>query len=234
MQLRIAICDDEEIISNKIKEQLKSINSKFNITTFNSGEQLLNSKETFDLILLDIEMKGLDGIETANLIRKRKNKEFIIFLTSHSEFMPEAFKVKAFRFLCKPLEMDKFKEAICEVEKEILNNRRIAINEKGKVELINIQDIIYVEAFGDGTYIYTKNDVLESNRQLKYWMSELGTEHFFQTHRSYFVALRYIKKLNNNEVKTNYINHLIPISRRNNVALKDALFTYIKKYARFI
>ena len=234
MQLRIAICDDEEIICRKIKEQLKSINSKLNITTFNSGEQLLNSEKNFDLILLDIEMKGLSGIETAKLIRKRKSNEFIIFLTSHSEFMPEAFKVKAFRFLCKPLEMDKFKEAICEVEKEILNNKRIAINEKGNAEFINIQDIVYVEAFGDGTYIYTKKDVLESSRQLKYWISELGTEHFFQTHRSYFVALRYIKKLSNSEIKMNYINHLIPISRRNYIALKDALFAYIKKYARFV
>lgn len=234
MQLKIAICDDEEIICNKIREQLKLINSSFDITIFNSGEQLLDSKNTFDLILLDIEMTGLSGIKTAELIRKRKNNEFIIFLTSHSEFMPEAFKVKAFRFLCKPLEMDKFNEAICEVEKEILNNKRIAINEKGNVEFINIQDIIYIEAYGDGTYIYTKNDVLESNRQLKYWMSELGTEHFFQTHRAYIVALRYIKKLNNNEIKMNYISHLVPISRRNHAALKDTLFAYIKKYARFI
>lgn len=234
MQLRIAICDDKELICEKIKEQLKSINSGFNITTFNSGEDLLSSDKIFDLILLDIEMKGLSGIETAELIRKKKNQEFIIFLTSHSEFMPEAFKVKAFRFLCKPLEMDKFKEAISEVEKEILNRKRIAINEKGNVELINMQDIIYIEAFGDGTYVYTKNDVLENNRQLKYWISELGTEHFFQTHRSYFVALKYIKKINNNEVKMNYINHLIPISRRNYIALKDALFAYIKKYAKFI
>lgn len=234
MQLRIAICDDEEIICKKIREQLKSINSSFNIATFNSGEQLLNSDKTFDLILLDIEMEGLTGIETAKLIRKKKTNEFIIFLTSHSEFMPEAFKVKAFRFLCKPLEMDKFKEAICEVEKEILNNKRIAINEKGNIDFINIQDIIYVEAFGDGTYIYTKTNVLESNKQLKYWLGELGTEHFFQTHRSYFVALRYIKKLRSNEIKMNYTNHLIPISRRNYTALKDALFAYIKKYARFI
>ena len=83
VQLKIAICDDEEIICNKIREQLKLINSSFDITIFNSGEQLLDSKNTFDLILLDIEMTGLSGIKTAELIR-RKNNEFIIFLTSHS------------------------------------------------------------------------------------------------------------------------------------------------------
>ena len=83
-------------------------------------------------------------------------------------------------------------------EKELFENTLISLKLKGETKLINLKNIWYLEAFGDGTYIHMKKEVLESNKTLKYWDEKLGKEHFYQTHRSYIVALRHIKKLNLN------------------------------------
>lgn len=133
-----------------------------------SGYELLNSEITFDLIFLDIEMPEIDGMKTAELLREKRNESLIIFLTSHTECMPDAFKVKAFRFLSKPIEREGFTEVVVEAKKEFLNGRKIVITVKEEVKLVSQKDIVYLEAFGDGTYIYTKDEVIESNETLKY------------------------------------------------------------------
>lgn len=234
MKLKVAICDDENIICEEIKRTLSEAKPDYYINIYNTGKALIDSNKVYDLIFLDIQMRDLNGMETAKLLRKNKHNEYIIFLTSHVEFMPDAFKVKAFRFLNKPLKMDKFFEAVNEAEKEILNEKKIVIDLKGKSELINLQDIIYFEAYGDGTYIYTKTNIFESNKQLKYWIEEVGIEHFYKIHKSYFVALRHVKSINNNEIDMNYVSNQIPISRRRYVEFKKTLFSYTKKNAQFI
>ena len=74
-------------------------------------------------------MPEINGMQIAGFLRKKHNGEFIIFLTSHIEFMPNAFKVKAFRFLNKPIDIEKFEEAVLEAEKEILNNEKVTGDE---------------------------------------------------------------------------------------------------------
>ena len=232
--INIAVCDDEEIICQEIYRLLIEFNPEYTIDIYHSGEELLNSEKIYDLIFLDIEMNGISGMETAEMLRKRNNHELIIFLTSHTEFMPDAFKVKAFRFLCKSVEQDKFSEALKSAEKEILNEKKIALNIKGTVKLININDIICVEAFGDGTYIHLNNDTLESTKSLKYWINEVGTEHFYQSHKSYLVALRYVKSIGTAEVEMHYMKAPISVSRRKLAAFKAAFFNYIRKNSGYM
>lgn len=234
MDINVAICDDENVICNKIKENLLAIRPNYNVTIYHSGQELLDAQEIYDLIFLDIEMPEMNGMETAESLRKNNNDEYIIFLTSHTEFMPEAFKVKAFRFLNKPIEIEKFEEAVKEAEKEILNSVKIAIVVKGETKFVRIKDIVYFEAFGDGTYIHMKNEVWESNKPLKYWNEQMGNEHFFQTHKSYIVALRHINKVEENKVKFDCIGDTVLVSRRKNTQLKETLFAYVKKNSRFI
>ena len=236
MRLNVAICDDEEIICNEIKRRLLEIRSEYDITIYSSGRELVKSKRVYDIIFLDIEMPEVNGINTAKILRRNKNDEYIIFLTSHVELMPEVFKVKAFRFLKKPIELDKFREAVAVAEEEILSNEKIAVSIKGELKLIGLKDIVYLEAFGDGTYIYTNEEVNESNKTLKYWSEKLGTEQFFQTHKSYIVALRHIAKIDSTKVEMKFKckEKEVPVSRRKRAQLKEAVFEYIRGNSQFI
>lgn len=180
-------------------------------------------------------MPGLDGIKTADLLRKQPNPAFIIFLTSHTEYMPEAFKVRAFRYLTKPLDRLKLKEAMKTAEEEILSNKKIAITTHGITTLINLADIICFEAYGDGTYIHTiMQGPIDSTKTLKYWIQTMDTRHFFQTHRSYLVSLRHIKSIDNYKLYMNHMKQPISISRKKLPEFKNRLNTYIKENANYL
>lgn len=234
MKLNVAICDDEKIISKMIYSKLIDLRSEYSVDIYESGRCLLDSEKIYDLIFLDIEMPGIDGMKTAEQLRANSSGEFIIFLSNHTEFMPDAFKVKAFRFLSKPINDKDFIEAVLQAEKEILINEKISFSEKGCTMLIKINDIVCVEAFGDGTFIHTVNEVIESTKSLKYWINQLGNEHFYQVHKSYLVSFRHIKSIGTTQAKMHYMKELVPISRRKYTCFKKTFINYVKKNAKYI
>lgn len=121
--MRIAICDDDKVMCDEICKKINQYNCNYYIDLFRGGMDLLNIDKIYDIVFLDIEMSGIDGMETASLLRQKNNNEHIIFLTSHSEFMQEAFKVKAFRYLNKPIKQEELIEALNAAEKEIISKK---------------------------------------------------------------------------------------------------------------
>ncbi len=232
--MKIAICDDDRTICNEIREIIGQYNSNYCIDLFYCGLDLLNTDKVYDIVFLDIEMNEIDGMRTAASLREKNNNEYIIFLTSHSEFMQEAFKVKAFRYLHKPIQQQGLIEALCTAEREILSNKKIVLNEKNKMQIIDIKNIIYFESYGDGTYIYTNNEIFESIKPLKYWGNIVEKECFFQVHKSFLISLRYVKNIGNSFVQMQYIKQTIPISRRKFPILKKTFLDYIKNNAEFL
>lgn len=109
--LKIAICDDEVSMTGILDTMLEKIAKrnfiKIETEVFSAGEQLekeVKRKAYFDLIFLDIEMKGEDGITAARKIREIDRNVLIIYVTSHENYMQESFLVRPFRFVVKPIE----------------------------------------------------------------------------------------------------------------------------------
>lgn len=230
MGLRVAICDDEKEICEEIRKRLLSIKPVYEIAIYYSGKELLQEKERFQIVFLDVHMDDLNGMETAELLRERGMNEYIIFLSGYREYMSEAFKVRAFRFLNKPIEMECLKEAVLEAEREIASGKKLIIHVSGDIFIINKKDIIYMEAFGDGTYIFLKKgEMIRTTETLKYWFDKVGTEDFFQVHRSYIVAYSHVKGLRKTEVEMDFSKETIPVSRRKRISFKKSLMEYITK-----
>ena len=105
--INIAICDDEPYMSEKIKELATAFFQKKNIDTavctFSSGRELLTYAGTMDILFLDIQMEGIDGMETACRLRSHNFKGFLIFITVLREMVFQSFEVQAFDYLLKPL-----------------------------------------------------------------------------------------------------------------------------------
>lgn len=226
--LKIAVCDDEVIICHKITELLKSLHKDFELFEFHSGDKLIESLSNFDVVILDIEMPGENGMNIAKKIRQSSTDILIIFLTNHSEFIHTAFKVKAFRYLNKPIMEEDFFEAIIAAEKEILNIKSIILKIQGHLTRIKLKDIIYLEAFGDGTYIYTVNGVYTSGKQLNYLISLLKSDMFFHVHKSFLVSFNHIQNISDFEIQMINGKGNIPISRRKAPIFKKEYLTYIK------
>ncbi|MCM1160056.1 MAG: LytTR family DNA-binding domain-containing protein [Roseburia sp.] len=235
MSFRVAICDDEEEICEEIRRKLLSIKPMYEIVIYHSGKELLQEEDGFQLVFLDIDMADLNGMETAELLRKRGTDECIIFLSGYREYMEEAFKVKAFRFLNKPIEPECFKEAVLEAEREIGSDRKLEVHVAYDIYIISIKDIVYMEAFGDGTYIFLRKDeMIRTTEPLKYWFEKVGTEDFFQVHKSYIVAYAYVKGLRKTEVIMEFAKETIPVSRRKRNDFRESLIAYGSKNKWYI
>src|SRR5574344_1365846 len=97
------------------------------IYDFTDGNKLLESNDEFDIYILDVDMPRIGGFQVASQIRQKFQDACIIFLTSHREKMQQAFKVRAFRYLIKPIDINEFKEAILAAINEIINAEKILI-----------------------------------------------------------------------------------------------------------
>lgn len=231
LKLKIAICDDETILCKELKEKISKFYSEYSIDTFHSGKELLRCPNEYDIIFLDIEMPGEDGMETAKKLRSQNCKSYIIFLTSHTEYMPDAFKVKAFRFLAKPLDEEHLKEVLTDAQKELADFKKVIISNFGREMLADIKDIMYIRADRKSTVLHLENEEIETGYPLKYWMEELGGVDFCQTHKSYLVSIRHIKQVLPEGVMLKITEEIIPLSRRKYSTVKNAFFRYIEEHA---
>lgn len=233
--MKIAICDDEANIRNLLRQKIAERPEDANITEFSDGSGLLASKDNFDVIFLDIEMPRTDGMETAAKLREKGVCSLMIFLTSHDEFMRDAFKVKAFRFLSKPVAEKELNEALDEAEKELASQNKLIIEQRGRIYEIRLADVLYIEAYGDGTYIYdSSGNVYDSKKQLRQWEGELSEHSFFKIHKSYIVSLAQVIKIEGNEVTLSGLKKPLTVSRRNLSAFKEAYLNFVKYNSRIV
>lgn len=230
--MRIAVCDDEPLICKEVIRRIRTLSPDEEIYSYQNGQELLDSGISFDLVFLDIDMPALGGMETAAVLCKRRRDTLIIFLTASREHIQDAFKVRAFRYICKPVEPADFQEAFLSAKQELRERVMISVRQDHITCSILLDDVICFEAYGDGTYIYTAETVYTSARPLKSWLEEVGTYCFYQVHRAYAVSLRHIQTIEANEVTMRGMHHAVPISRRSRTGLKDAFLAYMKENAR--
>lgn len=138
--MRIAICDDQpmmcEEINTKLKRYAEQKHCAVDAIIFHTGKELLSSKHLFDIVFLDIELENENGIEIAESYRM-EHKGRIIFLTSHIEEMPNGYKVRAFRFLVKPINEAILYEAMDSAVQEIVLDKPMMVQEDGNDILIH-------------------------------------------------------------------------------------------------
>lgn len=233
--MNIAICDDEKHFRSVIEKYINDYNCNYDIFLFENGKSLLDSGVNFDIIFLDISMPGYSGLDTAELLRKHGSKAIIIFLTSYSEYVYDAFKVDTFRFLKKPIEKSCFDEAITEAENKIKSEYKISIRHLGEVNEVFVSDIVYFEGYGDGTYVYTSDGtVLDSGISLKSWTEKMESFGYFRINRNFLISVDKIKKFSGNELILCGTNEKFVVSRRNVSKFKEFYFEYIKSHAHHI
>ncbi|MDE5937119.1 MAG: LytTR family DNA-binding domain-containing protein [Ruminococcus sp.] len=201
---KIAICDDEKIVCDKIKSYLDEISQKldetFIIDIFYSAEQMLSelSSDT-DIILLDIKMNKLTGIEAAKKIREKNERVYIIFITIMTEYALEGYEVHAFGFIKKPVCYAPLERYMTESIRRLSTRRNdlITINNKSGAVTIYSSQIIFIEAYRHNIVLVTTKDKISISTPLAELEKLLASKGFFRTHKSYLVNMRHIKSIEN-------------------------------------
>ena len=235
-KIKIAICDDEQIqtallssLVNKWSEQRKKV---IIIQTFDSAEAfhfLWVEDKSYDILLLDIQMGGQNGIELAKEIRKTDEIISIIFITGLSDYINEGYDVSALHYLMKPIKTDKLFDSLDKACKKIVRKEKksILIDIDGQKIRIMQEDIQYVEAFAHNVLIQTLKNSFEVKKNIGEIEKELCASSFSRCHRSYMVGLRYISKICKTDITLDS-GQIIPLSRRLYNNTNNAFISYYK------
>lgn len=187
----VAICDDEGYILAELRKKVeKYMNSKslpVSIKTFTSGEELLKEKKKFDIVLLDLMLPGIHGLEVARQISGRSR---VIFITAYREHAVEAFDVNAVHYLVKPVTEERLFRALDRAvnQTEKVDNQALTIIKNGKTQVIFIRDIFYCEVFNHQVQIHTAHGTYDYLGTLD-TLENMLDERFFRCHRSYIVNM---------------------------------------------
>lgn len=232
--MRVAVCDDEAEYCKQMQKMIEKMYHSLDVIvdTYQTGRDLLRQfeKQNYDLIFLDIEMPGIDGISLARRLRDRKEELRLVFLTSHVEYALKGYEVQALRYLTKPVQEDKLKEVLCYVMKQMQDQRIIWLKTSAGEERVSLSDILYLEAQDQNISINTAERSYVVRYNLRDFEQELKEYGFFRIHRGYLVSLRKISAVRKNEVTLDG-GTVLPLSRTREKPLKEALYQYIKREA---
>lgn len=230
----IGICDDEAIIRDDVIRMINiykiSNIDELEIVCYSSGEELLECNKSIDVLFLDIQMNGMDGLKTAEKIRENDEGMIIIFLTGYQGFMQEGYKVRAFRYLLKPIKDAEFVLALSEAIKDITKNYKVVIGPEGGVNYVKLRNIIYIECEGRYSVVRTKRAAIESKTTMSEWESILNTGDFYRVHKSYIVNMEYIEEIGKQILLDN--GEKVALAMRQVGRLKKACKDYRKRNAR--
>ena len=197
---RIAVVDDRFDWRLRVKREIALlVGNKILIDEYESGENFLKEDQIYDLILLDVEMKGKDGFETAAIYAGKHDKCLIAFVTNHTEFWKEGYRVNAFRYIEKDNIREEIAEMLAACQRIFSKKKKMYVSgPKGTDIEIRVDNIIYIEANKPYTTLHMKQGVIDSNDHMVDILKEVKDNGFMQCHRSYIVNFDEIKEIDDN------------------------------------
>ncbi len=233
--LKIAVCDDEIQCIKEIENCINKFGEKFDVSydIFNSGEEILEvykkEKYKYDVVIMDIELKQMNGVETANRIREIDKTVTIFFLTSHTKYAIDCFKCAPKNFWVKPIEYNIFADDMKEAYK-YANKINVYFSFKTGDEIVKLEykKILYFESDNKKIKIYTFDRMYEFSGALKKYASVIEKESFCSPHKSFYVNLNYIETIRNDELLLTG-NIIIPVSKSRKKSFRNTFINFVNR-----
>ncbi len=238
--MKVLIVDDEPLAQQRLQQLLGEMDNIESIHLANNGYVAIDfcQKNKPDVVLLDIRMPGMDGLETAEYLNRLEKIPAIIFTTAYDEYALDAFKVHAIDYLLKPVREEKLKDAL-ERAHQLNRAQLIAINEEpksrsnimakisGNIKLIPVNEILYFQA--DQKYVTVKHKHGETiiEDTLKELQNEFSQQ-FIRVHRNALVAKKFITGVHKDNQGHSFVtlqetSEQVEISRRHLAEVKKLL-----------
>lgn len=234
--MRIGICDDEINFHYRLKTVIDqyAVSKAISVIYFDftSGEDLIKyllDHDDINVIFMDYQMDKMSGLETSRNILEKNIDIPIIFLTSFPEIVYDTFKVNAFRFLVKPVDVKKLSEALDDLLDLYSSENYILVTADDMSKRININDILYIEAKNKGSLVRLKNQTLDCSLLLSDFQKKLPEDRFFRSHKSFLVGFKYITEYGSSEIVFSN-GEKAKISRYRFNDFKRSYFDYMKRY----
>lgn len=239
--MKIAACDDNLVFLQELSGLLNQYSEEYHCNIeyklFTNPLELVAQIEKgthYDVILLDVFMPGINGIECAKDIRTYDNYVKIIFLTFSTEFAVESYAVKAYQYLLKPIQKEKLFLILKQLEKESQNmkNNLFVFKSKTGITKISLSKLEYCEVINRKIILHlTNGEECECGLrmgELEEKLKPFGM--FIRPHRSFLINMDYIQSLTSNSIVMESAIK-IPIPREKHAQIKQLYMDYIFRSA---
>ncbi len=228
---KIAVCDDEEAVSAQVKELITEWNPSVDVVCFSSGEELLENYQSYEAVFLDIDIAGMNGIETGKAIRKLDKDTKIVYLTAYRDYVSGAFGVHAFQYLLKPVN----KKAIWNVLEEIFRYTKVA-EKKIILDFHTVDGSLCLPVERIYFFEYENRKIRIVTDEEQYYMSDkignvakrMAEFGFSMPHQSFVVNMFHVKNVKNQQIFLD--NGMeIPLSQKKQKIWKQELMEYLSQ-----
>ena len=220
--IKIAIVEDEDSCIKQLQGFLvqleNKIGEKFDVTIFNDGDEIVEDyKANFDIILLDIQMRFMDGMTAAEEIRKVDPEVVIIFITNLAQYAIHGYEVDALDYILKPISFFAFSQRL---ERAIIRMKNrashyIIVDIKGGIQKLDIEKIYYIETQGHYLIFHTRNGEYTVHGTLQETEKTLENYRYYRINRFYLVNMGFVDGIKGNFAIVNGTPLLISRARKN-------------------
>jgi len=245
MTLRVLIVDDEALARSRLRTLLGDCRDPAALVAAEAADAVqtlrLLAQQTFDLMLLDIRMPGMDGMTLARTLREQAQSPAVVFVTAHAEHAVQAFDLEALDYLTKPVKLERLQQALQKVERQLKTSApalagdapadMLVIQDRGRTEWVPLAEVIYFKA--ELKYLTVRT--LRHSHILDSTLNELEERHgahFIRIHRNALIARRAVRALEKHDdpeegdgwaVRLTGIDELLAVSRRQVTAVREAM-----------
>ncbi len=231
--IRIAICDDEKHMSDHIRSMVLNFfrkkNREISLRMFSGGEELLSYNGQIDILFLDIQMKDMDGMETARKLRADKFRGFLVFITVLKEMVFQSFEVQAYDYLVKPVDGKQFEKTMERLYASMQNaSEDSLLVQKGyEGRIIREDEIVFCEIIDRKIYLnLASGEVVDYYERIENLETKLNNR-FYRCHRSYLINLKHLKGYKNGTACMDNGKE-IPVSRLRSREFSGVVLQYMK------
>lgn len=230
--IHIAITEDEAACARQLKQYLQAFQKEYNqeleISVFPNGNALLAKyRRQYDLLLLDIEMPGMDGMQTAEQIRKQDQEVEILFITNMAQYAIRGYEVAALDYILKPVSYFAFSQRLNRALSRIRRRKKqyVVITVKGGTQKLATDDIYYVESQGHNLIYHTATGNYVTVGTMRNIEEKLLDLDFFRCNKGYLVSLKHVDGILNGCAVIH--GEQLLISRGRKAEFLDALANFI-------
>lgn len=232
----IGVCDDERTQREKITSMcdifFKGHMQAYECIEFSSGEEVLNYKgKKLHLLFLDIEMGGINGLEVLKAVENSGAIWRIVFISYHEELVWDTFSLKTLDFGRKPVSYEQIKKWLTIVLRENEENIVYEFQAGDEKYYLPLDEILYFEAIGNFTNLYTRDEKILLGGHLKVWQERMGDIYFIRAHKSYLTNIYNIKRVYCDRVIMSDGTNVV-LGRKYYKAIKEQYYSFIQKKAR--
>lgn len=204
--INILICDDDIKITEQVFTLINKYQTQygieFNIDIKHTGDFILDNNKSYDIALVDIEMPGISGLKLSQKLKENNSDIIIVILTLFSDYLDSAMEIEVFRYLSKPIDINRFYRNFSDALIHFRNiSKKIIIEEDDSVYNVKTKDILYIENKKHGSIIVSKYKTFITNVKPNEWYERINQPNcFIFSHKSYLVNLQNVINFNKNTI----------------------------------